>query len=57
MLIGEGSVMYVLKKLSSAQRDGDQVRCKCTHSKCSHSKYSSPPHSATTSRSGSYGTN
>ena len=26
MLIGEGSVMYVLKKLSSARRDGDQVR-------------------------------
>jgi len=26
MLIGEGSVMYVLKKLASAQRDGDQVR-------------------------------
>ena len=28
MLIGEGSVMYVLKKLSSARRDGDQVRSK-----------------------------
>jgi len=25
MLIGEGSVVYVLKKLSVAQRDGDQV--------------------------------
>ena len=51
MLIGEGSVMYVLKKLASAQRDGDQVR-----SKGSHSKYSSPPRGAQRPGPHPYGT-